>query len=170
MFSAVLNRLLWVEHFCSSKLVIQRTFILSRICFQFCVVFKPVRTFRLSLKSCTEKKFFIPPFGINFSKDICKLIVILGKDVLPCFCASSWQLLNVRRSGMLLCGVPTRNSAPIPSSTQNRNSTRVGTKRCKRLQWYMKSNNIKMLLNVFSTTCTYPNCIICRWSYCWKIT
>ena len=27
---------------------------------------------------------------------------------------------------MLLCGVPTRNSAPIPSSTQNTNATRVG--------------------------------------------
>ena len=27
---------------------------------------------------------------------------------------------------MLLCGVPTRSSAPVPSSTRNRNSTRVG--------------------------------------------
>ena len=28
--------------------------------------------------------------------------------------------------GTLLCGVPTRNSAPVPSSTRNRNSTRFG--------------------------------------------
>ena len=31
---------------------------------------------------------------------------------------------------MLLCGVPTRNSAPIPISTRNRNSTRVGAIEC----------------------------------------
>ena len=30
------------------------------------------------------------------------------------------------RSGALLYGVPTRNSAPLPSITQNRNYTRVG--------------------------------------------
>ena len=53
-----------------------------------------------------------------FSKDIiCRPTVILS--------FSPWQLLNVTRSGMLLCGVPTRNSAPIPSSTRNTNSTRV---------------------------------------------
>ena len=42
-----------------------------------------------------------------------RLIVILIKHVLPCFHVSPWQLLNVIRSEMLLCGVPTRNSAPI---------------------------------------------------------
>ena len=54
------------------------------------------------------------------------MIVIFSKHALPCFCASPWQLLSVIRSGMLLCGVPTRNSAVIPSITRNRNSTRVG--------------------------------------------
>ena len=33
--------------------------------------------------------------------------------MLPCFYVSPWQLLNVIRSEMLLCRVPTRNSAPI---------------------------------------------------------
>ena len=47
------------------------------------------------------------------------------------FFTQSLMLPNIFRmlaiqSGMLLCRVPTRNSAPIPSSTQNRNSTRVG--------------------------------------------
>ena len=60
---------------------------------------------------------------MNFSKDIiCRPIVALSKHVLPCFCISPWQLLNVIRSGMLLCGVPSRNSVPIPISTRNRNS------------------------------------------------
>ena len=69
----------------------------------------------------------IIPFGINFSKDlICMPKVILSKHVLPCFCVSLWQLLKVIRSGMLLYGVPTRDSAPILSSDRNRNSTRVG--------------------------------------------
>ena len=36
------------------------------------------------------------------------------------------RLVNVTRSRILLCGVPTRNSASIPSSTRNRNSARVG--------------------------------------------
>ena len=41
-------------------------------------------------------------------------------------------------------------------------------KRCKRLQWldYMKTNHFKMLLNVFSTTYTYSNCIVYRLFYC----
>ena len=46
--------------------------------------------------------------------------------MLPCFCVSPSQLLDVIQSGTLLCGVTNRNSAPIPSSTRNRNSTRVG--------------------------------------------
>ena len=35
-------------------------------------------------------------------------------------------------------------------------------KRCMRLQWldHMKTNHFKMLLNVFSTTFTYSNCIV----------
>ena len=41
----------------------------------------------------------------------------------------------VIRCGTLLCTVPTRNSAPAPSRTQNRNSTRVGALRCF-LDWY----------------------------------
>ena len=44
-------------------------------------------------------------------------------------------------------------------------------KPCKRLQWltariYMKTNHFKMLLNVFSTTYTYSNCIVYRLFYC----
>ena len=41
---------------------------------------------------------------------------------------------KVIRSGMLLCRVPTRNSAPISSSTPNRNSTRVGAVWLKHIQ------------------------------------
>ena len=38
----------------------------------------------------------------------------------------------------------------------------------KRLKWlnYMKTNHFKMLLNVFSTTYTYSNCIVYRLFYC----
>ena len=41
-------------------------------------------------------------------------------------------------------------------------------KRCKRLQWldYMKTRHFKTLLNVFSTTYTYPNCIVYRFFCC----
>ena len=41
-------------------------------------------------------------------------------------------------------------------------------KRCRRLQWldYMKTNHFKMLLNVFSTTYTYSNCIVYQLFYC----
>ena len=40
--------------------------------------------------------------------------------------------------------------------------------RGKQLQWldYMKTNHFKMLLNVFSTTYTYSNCIVYRLFYC----
>ena len=42
----------------------------------------------------------------------------------------------------------------------------------KRLKWlnYMKTNHFKMLLNVFSTTYTYSNCIKYQLFYSWKIT
>ena len=42
---------------------------------------------------------------------------------------------------------------------------------CKRLQWldYMKTNHFKMLLNAFSTTYAYSNCMVYRLFYCWKI-
>ena len=38
----------------------------------------------------------------------------------------------------------------------------------KLLQWldYMRTNHFKMLLNVFSTTYTYSNCIVYRLFYC----
>ena len=38
----------------------------------------------------------------------------------------------------------------------------------KRLHWlnYAKTNHFKMLLNVFSTTYTYSNCIVYRLFYC----
>ena len=41
-------------------------------------------------------------------------------------------------------------------------------KRCKRLQWldYMKANHFKMLLNIFSSTYTYSNCIVYWLFYC----
>ena len=41
----------------------------------------------------------------------------------------------------------------------------------KRLQWldYMKTNLFKMLLNIFSTTYTYSNCIVYRLFCWWKI-
>ena len=42
------------------------------------------------------------------------------------------------------------------------------SKRFKRLQLLMKTNHFKML-NVFSTTYTYSNCIVYRLFYCWKI-
>ena len=47
----------------------------------------------------------------------------------------------------------------------------IAIKRCNKLQWlgYMKTNHFKMLLNVFSTTYTYSNCIVYRLFYCWKI-
>ena len=54
-----------------------------------------------------------------------RFMVILSKLMLPCFCVSLSQLLDVIRSGTLLCGVSTQNSPPIPSSTRNRNSIRV---------------------------------------------
>ena len=50
--------------------------------------------------------------------------------MLPCFCISPSQPLGIIWSGTLLCGVFTRNSVPIPISTQNRNSTQVGA-----LEW-----------------------------------
>ena len=59
-----------------------------------------------------------------------RFIVILSKHMLLYFCVLPAQLLDVIRSGTLLCGVTTRNSAPIPSSTRNRNSTRVGAVTC----------------------------------------
>ena len=46
--------------------------------------------------------------------------------MLPCFCISPSQLLVIIWGGTLLFRVTTRNSAPIPSSTRNRNSTWVG--------------------------------------------
>ena len=46
--------------------------------------------------------------------------------MLPCFCISPSQLLDIIWGGTLLFRVTTRNSAPIPSSTRNRNSTWVG--------------------------------------------
>ena len=44
----------------------------------------------------------------------------------------------------------------------------IAIKRCNQLQWlgYMKTNHFKMLLNVFSTTYTYSNCIVYRLFYC----
>ena len=52
---------------------------------------------------------------------ILSYLVIIIKHVLQGFCVCPSQLLNVIRGGMLLCEVPTRNSAPIPSSTRNMN-------------------------------------------------
>ena len=59
-----------------------------------------------------------------------KFIVILSKHMLLHFCISPAQLPDVIRSETLLCGVTTWNSTPIPSSTQNRNSTQVGAVTC----------------------------------------
>ena len=68
-----------------------------------------------------KRKFNFPPRPYSL-----RLIVILSKHVLSCFRVLPSQLVGVIRSETLLCGVPTRNSAHIPSSIQNRNSTRVG--------------------------------------------
>ena len=62
---------------------------------------------------------------------ILSYLVILIKHVLQGFRVSPSQLLNVIRGGMLLCEVPTRNSAPIPSSTRNMNSTPAGVVKWK---------------------------------------
>ena len=67
-----------------------------------------------------QRKFNFPPHWRSL-----RFIVILSKLVLPCFCVSPSQLLDVIRSEMLLSGVPTQNSPSIPSSTRNRNSIRV---------------------------------------------
>ena len=39
---------------------------------------------------------------------------------------SGYPSVSYGYGGTLLCGVTTRSSAPVPSSTGNRNSTRVG--------------------------------------------
>ena len=44
----------------------------------------------------------------------------------PMFLRLTFTVLDVIQSGTLLCGVATRNSAPIPSSIRSRNSTRIG--------------------------------------------
>ena len=106
---------------------------------EFCEIFKNAYFYRT------------PPVAAS---ENLKLIVILRKPVLLCFCLSPSQLLDVIldmrkdfsltiprfprksknrlntsldviRSGTLLCGVTTWNSAPILSSTWNRN-TQVG--------------------------------------------
>ena len=61
--------------------------------------------------------------------------------MLLCLCVSPSQLLDVIQSGTLLCGVTTLNSAPIPSSTRNRNSTRVGAHT-------MKEEEYKIIVNL----------------------
>ena len=110
---AISSRLYWVEHFCYSKLVIQRMFILRRNFVQFWVV----QTFQ-NISTIPEKLYRVEIFcycfffGVNLFKHIiCRLIAILSKHALPCFCVSPWQLLNFIRSGMLLWGGPSRNSA-----------------------------------------------------------
>ena len=46
-------------------------------------------------------------------------------------------------------------------------SIRPLIKRCRRLKWldYLETNHFKMLLNVFSTTYTYSNCIVYQLFY-----
>ena len=73
-----------------------------------------------NLRSATllKKRLWHRCFPVNFLK-----------FVRTYFCVSPWQLLNVIRSGMLLCGVPNQNSStPILNSTRNRNSTRVAAR------------------------------------------
>ena len=79
--------------------------------FQLCEIFKNTYLYRT------------PPVAAS---ENLKSIVIFSKHVVLCFCVLPAQLLDVIRSGTLLCGVTTRNGTPIPSSTRNRNSTRVG--------------------------------------------
>ena len=54
---------------------------------------------------------------------------------------TEWNPLDVIQSGTLLCGVTALNSAPIPSSTRNRNSTRVG-------EHAMKEEEYKIIVNL----------------------
>ena len=75
----------------------------------------------------TKFNFLAHPHSLRL---ILRLIVILSKHVLPCFCISPSQVLGIIQSGMLLCRVSTRNSVPILSSTWNRNSTQVGALIC----------------------------------------
>ena len=77
-------------------------------------------------------------FSVNFAKFLIAPIFIehlrwLLQNIYSSLLFSANMCSNVfaphlhrLRSGTLLCGVTFRNSAPIPSSTRNRNFTRVG--------------------------------------------
>ena len=77
--------------------------------------------------------------------------------------------INCFRDSVLVCKMHDRYCT-IPKNFVHFHSfpSSLLIKRCKRLQRldYMKTNHFKMLLNVFSTTYTYSNCIVYRLFYC----
>ena len=94
------------------------------------------------VKQFRRKKYLIikkvdPQFSMKLVISICSFPkMVLNSRVAkpyfaPCMCCQIYvslsQLQDAIRSGTLRYGVPTRNSTPIPSSTGNRNFTRVGS-------------------------------------------